>query len=108
MGGWERIVAKFLGACFEQTARLVDEQRRQGIFTLAGRFEDVASPVLLSLHIAGGAANTELVFGFVVERFKFVVPHRPISQRGVLRNSGCAITLHRFRSSAEVILMHPP
>ena len=80
------MVTEIFCAGFEQDSRLIRNQRRQRVFAVPWRFEDIAAINLPSLQVTGFAGHTEIVFGAVVERLEIGIRHRPVGDRGVLGN----------------------
>src|SRR5262245_54498165 len=91
-----------------QDGALVQAQRRQRVVATARRFEHVAAVNLLSLQVAGLAGDAELVLGALVIGLEVGVAQRPVGERGVFRNGGCAVTRDRMRARAEVVLVQAP
>ena len=104
----EGLIAECLRRCFEQTAGLIEIQRRQRELALAGRFERIAALDDLPVQISCLARNTEIVFGEVVIRFELGVGERPIGERGVFGDRLRAVAFDGLRTRAEIVLVKAP
>jgi hypothetical protein len=95
-------------AFLEERARLIHQQRWQGIFAPPRRLEHIAAVDLVAVEIAGLAGHAQIVFGAVVKRFEVGIAERPVRERGVRRDRGHAIALDGVGAGAEIVLVEPP
>ena len=105
----ERVIAELLGApSSKMRAELSTSNGGSGNSRWRGASKMLPPVDLAALQVAGLAGHAEIVFGAIVIGLEIVVAQRPVGDRAVLRDRGCAIALDRLRARAKIVVVEAP